>query len=297
MNTPIVFIIYNRPDLTRQVFEVIRARKPKHLYVIGDGPKFDSADDASNVAATRSVIKHDWDGSVTLDYSDENLGCQKRIYSGLTSVFEKHERAIILEDDCLPNPDFFDFCEKLLEGYADHSEVHHISGTTFLENSQFQGAHTMTQYPTPWGWATWRRAWETMDLSMNTFFDNQDEIRKRSNISQRAWKKLVHRLEKVHTGEVDSWAYPWLATCLATNRLVATPQENLVSNVGFDARSTHTSNSNSFFANRPRYELGCPIHAESNPSLDDQANRALFELLFGGGYRKKSILKRIFGRK
>lgn len=297
MDTPIVFIIYNRPDLTREVFDVIRSQKPKHLYVIGDGAKLDSPGDAENVEATRDVILHDWDGSVTLDYSDVNLGCQKRIFSGLSAAFEQYDRAIILEDDCLPNSDFFKFCDELLEVYADHPEVRHISGTNFLEERLFHESHAMTQYPTPWGWATWRRAWETMDLSMDSFFDNEEEIKGRVNLSKRAWRKLVRRLGKVHSGAVDSWAYPWLATCLAKDGLVATPRNNLVSNIGFDERSTHTSDPRSFFANRPRNDLGCPIKAELPPRLDAKLNRALFELLFASGYRKKSLFKRLLGRR
>ncbi|MGJ8654184.1 MAG: glycosyltransferase family 2 protein [Opitutaceae bacterium] len=296
MNTPIVFIIYNRPDLTLQVFEMIRAHRPKCLYVIGDGPKPNSAEDAKNVELTREIIKHDWDGSITLDYSAENLGCQKRIFSGLSSVFEKYERAIILEDDCLPHNDFFGFCEAYLELYADDSNVRHITGTNFLAEGLFKHSHAMTQYPTPWGWATWRRAWQEMDLSMESFLTDEDAVQERLRLSRRAWKKLVKRLKKVHTGEVDSWAYPWLATCLAKNGLVVTPKQNLVSNIGFDKRSTHTSDPKSFFANRSTSAFEFPIEKGIDPSLDYKVNRALFELIFGGGYRKKNILKKLLGR-
>ncbi len=295
MNTPVIFIIYNRPDLTRQVFEVIRSQQPKHLYVIADGPKLGSAQDAENVEQTRRLIDPDWDCSLVCDYSDVNLGCQQRIFYGLSSAFEKHDRAIILEDDCFANADFFRFCEELLDVYANSPEVRQISGTNFLEPRFFKGSHAMTQYPTPWGWATWRRAWQEMDLSMTSFFENEEAIRKRSTISKRAWQKLVKRLKKVSTGEVDSWAYPWLATCLAKDGLVVTPKQNLVSNIGFDRRSTHTSDPQSFFANRPREAFDFPIDEYVPVRLDTRVNRELFNLIFASGYRKKSLFRKLFG--
>jgi hypothetical protein len=273
---------------------VIRAQRPKHLYVIADGPKAECAEDMKNVELTRGVIEHNWDGSLTLDYSDTNLGCQRRIVSGLNAVFERVERAIILEDDCVPHVDFFLFCETLLEQYADVPEVLHITGTNFLDSRLFQNSHAMTQYPTPWGWATWRRSWKRIDLSMRIFFDNEEKIKTRRTVSRRAWEKLVRRLRKVSAGQLDSWAYPWLATCLALEGLVATPKTNLVSNIGFDRRSTHTSNPRSYFANFPRKALEEPIQAQENPGLDPKINRELFDLLFAGGYRKKSWLRRYF---
>jgi len=293
MDVPVVFIIYNRPDLTARVFESIRAQEPRHLYVIADGPK--SASDADCVEQTRRLIQPDWECELVRDYSDLNLGCQERIFSGLSAAFLKYQRAIILEDDCLPNADFFKFCQDALDLYSEDSKVCHVSGTNFLEPGLFKGSHAMTQYPTPWGWATWRRSWQEMDLSMESFFGNEQVIQKRSGVSRRAWRKLVKRLRKVYSGELKSWAYPWLATCLGMNRLVVTPKQNLVSNIGFDCRSTNTSNPKSFFANRPSKAFGFPLDHDIGVSLDAKLNRALFDLIFGSSYRKKSFFRKLFG--
>jgi len=118
MNTPLVFIIFNRPDTTQKVFNAIKLAKPKILYVIADGPRINHQDDAQKCAETRNIINQiNWPCEVTKDYSEINLGCKQRIVSGINNAFKKYDKAIILEDDCLPNQSFFMFCEEMLEKY------------------------------------------------------------------------------------------------------------------------------------------------------------------------------------
>src|SRR5262245_26909140 len=132
MRTPVAFIVFNRPDLTERVFaEIARARPPK-LLVVADGPRPDVAGEAEKCVATRAIIDRvDWQCDVLTNYSDRNLGCGRRPSSGLRWVFEQVEEAIILEDDCLPHPTFFQFCEELLERYRDDKRVMHISGNNY----------------------------------------------------------------------------------------------------------------------------------------------------------------------
>lgn len=296
LTTPVVFIIYNRPDLAERVFERIRTAQPSHLMIVADGPRNDNVEDRHLCEATRECIQIDWDCSVRRDYSEINLGCQQRIVSGLAKAFESYERAIILEDDCLPDLSFFSFCESQLERYESDVNVMHISGANFVSPENFLCSYAFTQYPTPWGWATWRRSWERLDLRMQAFFADPERFRAQLNISSRAFEKLVRRLSKVQTGEVDSWAYPWLAAHIACNGYALTPQQNLVENIGFDSRSTHTTNPDSFFANRPTevFDVEHCTHP-SSIELDLQVNREAFELCFGGKHRKPKLWRRIFG--
>lgn len=116
LKTPVAFVIFNRPDTTKKVFaEIAKARPPK-LLVIADGPRADHLDDAEKCTTARAIIDRvDWDCEVLTNYSDINMGCKRRVSSGLDWVFDIVEEAIILEDDCLPHPTFFRFCEELLE--------------------------------------------------------------------------------------------------------------------------------------------------------------------------------------
>ena len=298
--TPTILIIYNRPDLAEQVFARIRAAQPKHLFVIADGPRKDRPNDDTLCQMTRDVVQVDWDCDLHLEYSVENMGCQQRIYSGLNRAFELYPQAIILEDDCLPDPSFFGFCEFMLNRYADDEAVMHISGSNFASPKKFEHSYAFTQYPTPWGWATWRRAWNRQDLKMVEFFKAPEIYRKQLGISDKAFSKLMKRLRKVYTGEVDSWAYPWLATTIASNGRCLTPKANLIGNIGFDERSTHTANSDSFFANNAteHFDLEQCDHPES-VKVSAQVNKEVFSLFFGGKYRKTSLwgkLRRLIQR-
>lgn len=288
-HTPVIFIIYNRPDLTEQVFAQIRAAQPKHLYIISDGPRLTAVSDKTDCEAVRALIQVDWECEVTLDYSEVNLGCQQRIHSGISKAFEHFDRAIILEDDCLPSSGFFSFCDAMLERYEMHDKVMHICGSNFVQPNQFSHSYAFTQYATPWGWATWKRSWQQIDLNMTDFFSQIETLECQLKISPKAFEKLTKRLRKVHTGDVCSWAYPWLATILSQNGLSITPQHNLVSNIGFDPRSTHTANPNSFFANKPPREMPIELSHPKDIEIDPLLQKEVFDLFFGGKYRKKGV--------
>jgi len=287
--TPVIFIIFNRSDLTKRVFAEIRAVQPRQLYVIADGPRTDRAQDRTAGEDARAIIQVDWECEVTLDYSEVNLGCQKRVHSGISKAFKHFDRAIILEDDCLPDPSFFSFCDAMLERYKDANEVMHICGSNFVPSDKFSDSYAFTQYATPWGWATWKRAWQQIDLKMTDYFNQIETIERQIQISPRASEKLAKRLKKVHTGDVCSWAYPWLATILAKNGLSITPKKNLVANIGFDVRSTHTANPNSFFANNPTSEMTEDLSHPEVIEIDPIIQREVFDLFFGGTYRKRGI--------
>ncbi len=168
IKTPVVVIIFKRTDTTEKVFEAIRLAKPPKLFVIADGPRADHPGEAEKCEAARAIIERvDWECEVLKNYSDTNLGCAKRVSSGLDWVFSNVEEAIILEDDCVPHLTFFPFCEELLEKYRYDTRIASISG----QNVQFGRERTnysyyFSRYNHCWGWATWRRAWQHFDFDM-----------------------------------------------------------------------------------------------------------------------------------
>ncbi len=129
LTTPVAFIIFNRPDTTSKVFEAIKQAKPKKLLVIADGPRINKPGEAEKCKQTRAITEQiDWDCEVLRNYSENNLGCRNRVSSGIDWVFENVDEAIIIEDDCLPNPSFFRFCQELLGKYRNNDEIFLISG-------------------------------------------------------------------------------------------------------------------------------------------------------------------------
>src|SRR5262249_20238987 len=129
LETPVALLVFNRPETTRRVFEAVAAARPSHLLLIADRPRKDRACEAERCDEVRKIITAvDWACDVQTNFSDQNLGCRRRVISGLDWVFSLFEEAIILEDDCLPNPSFFSFCSELLTRYRNSEEIGMISG-------------------------------------------------------------------------------------------------------------------------------------------------------------------------
>ena len=261
LNTPVVFVIFNRPDTTSQVFECIRKARPSQLLIIADGPRADRPREDESCAATRKIVEQvDWPCEVMHEYSDINLGCRKRLASGLNWVFSMVEDAIVLEDDCLPHPTFFRFCEEMLERYRHDERIAHISGVNFqFGQRRTAQSYYFSRYTHIWGWASWRRAWQHYDPDMNTWPSVRDGKWLRDMLGDQRlvdyWSKIF---ERVYDGDIDTWDYQWLLACWLQNGLSIIPAENLVTNIGFGVDSTHTTENNPT-ANIPSKELAFPL--------------------------------------
>lgn len=263
MKTPVAFLIFNRPDTTAKVFAAIRQAQPPKLLVVADGPRSDRPDDVKNCAAARAIIKQvDWDCQVLTNYSDVNLGCGQRVSSGLDWVFSIVERAIILEDDCLPNPTFFRFCEELLEKYQDDDRVMTILGTNGLKKwkSNSQSYH-FSYWPSPvWGWASWSRAWRCYNYDMKAWRLQKVQQQIRDFMADDAlFLGMAWRFQKAYHKEVDTWAWPWYFSILSNSGLAIVPTCNLVANIGFGPAATHTKSRLPKVVNRKTYSVQFPL--------------------------------------
>lgn len=281
MRTPVAFFIFNRPDTTARVFEAIRQAGPSRLLIVADGPRANRPGEAEKCAAARAVVAGvDWPCEVSINFSDINLGCKRRISTGLGWVFENVEEAVILEDDCLPDQSFFRFCEELLDKFRGDRRVEMISGNNF----QF-GAGTMeesyyfSRRPHIWGWATWRRSWEHYDVDMKIWPKVRDEgwldgVFPEKTLA-RYWR---HIFDDVHSGRIDTWDYQFAFCCMLRGGLCVMPTVNLVSNIGFRDDATHTTKADKH-AEIPTQSMQFPLkHADRvsrNVELDAQIEREL----------------------
>ena len=160
----VAYIVFNRPRHVEQTFDALRSARVSKLYIIADGPRAEVNSDVERCAEVRAILERvDWPCLVSRNYADTNLGLKQRVSSGLTWVFEHEDAAIVLEDDCLPHVDFFNYCETLLMRYAEDKRVAVISGTNFQTaeyNNSYKAAYYFSKYNHCWGWATWKRSWE-----------------------------------------------------------------------------------------------------------------------------------------
>lgn len=247
--TPILFIIFNRPDTTLQVFNEIKKIKPSKLYVVADGARKTKVGEKEKCEETRKIIEGiDWECEVFKDYSDINLGCKHRVSSGIDWFFKHEEQGIILEDDCLPDQSFFFFCEEMLEKYKNNESVGMVSGDNFqFGKIKNEYSYYFSMYSHIWGWATWRRAWEKYDVQINSWPQIKKEkvLRKIFNIKDSFYWSSI--FDDVYKNKIDTWDYQWSYTCFIHNFLSIMPANNLISNIGFDDKnSTHTKNKSKF---------------------------------------------------
>jgi hypothetical protein len=293
IKTPVAFIIFKRPDTTEKVFEAIRQAKPPKLLIIADGPRADKPGEAEKCAATRAIIDRvDWDCEVLKNYTDVNMGCKRRVSSGLDWVFNTVEEAIILEDDCLPHPTFFRFCEELLEKYRDDKRIMTIGGTNlFIEWKSNIQSYYFSNYFHCWGWATWKRVWNYYDVDMKLWSDPKVKERVRAVIADnRQYFNRKKHLDNTYSGKVDSWDHQFFFMCLAHSGLSIRPSVNLISNLGFTKEATHTTVSDPR-SNLPLCSMTFPLKEPLDIVVDREHDYRQYKKVW-----QQSLSKRIFNK-
>jgi hypothetical protein len=258
MKTPVALIIFNRPEHTERVFEVIRQAQPEKLLVIADGPRPDRPGEFDKCAAARAIIDRvDWDCDVLKNFSDTNLTCGIRVSTGISWVFEQVEEAIILEDDCVPHPSFFAFCHEMLERYRHDQRVMHISGNNFWSKKyQLDHSYGFSRYTLSWGWATWRRAWQHHDLHIQSWPEvKRHKLLKNILGDDHAVKNWTNIFQRQINENYDTWDYQWTLACWLQHGLSIIPNVNLVSNIGFGTDATHTFSAENFNPLCPSFSI------------------------------------------
>jgi len=296
LNTPIIFIFWKRPEITSRVLEKIRAVKPRELFLVADGGRDEQ--EQALVAKTRQLVEKaiDWECQVYKNYSEINLGCRTRVSSGIDWAFRQIERAIILEDDCLPYPDFFYFCEELLEKYKDEKKIMHIGGTnTEVGNKNFriEESYYFSQIAQIWGWATWRRAWQKYDVDVKNWPAIKGSKHWNKILPDFAvreyWTNLMEEMYQNKNPRKNTWDAQWFYTVLTNEGLAITPKTNLITNIGFGEAGTHALNNKDEKANLAVGELTFPLEHPEKIEINKQADNYNWKFVFriNNTWRKK----------
>lgn len=291
-STPIALFLFNRPERTATVFETIRQARPSTLLLIADGPRADHARDIETCAATRAVVARiDWPCDVRTNFANTNLGLKARFDSGMHWVFAQAEEAIILEDDCVPEPSFFRFCAEMLARYRDDERVLSISGNNFQFGQQRgEASYYFSRHPHIWGWATWRRAWVHYDPGMSAWPQARDAGWLASIVGDRhAVQYWSHIFELNHRTQ-EHWDYAWNFSCWSNAGMHVLPNVNLVSNHGFGRDASHTTNTNSKFAYLLTQPMIFPLVHPTTIAVDAEADAFTEDVLYSG------TLKQLFAR-
>jgi hypothetical protein len=259
----VLLILFNRPDTTAQVFARIRDARPPRLYLAADGPRLSRPQDTQDCRAAREAAGPvDWPCEVRTFFRDQNVGCMEAVSDAVGWFFDNETEGIILEDDCLPTPDFFRFCDAMLEHYRDDRRIRHISGSN-LQHGRARGdaSYYFSSLTHIWGWASWRRAWRDYDRTLAQYTTQElaraFETTFNNPFVAGCWSFIARIIQ---LGDMKTWDYQLAITNVLQRGLSIIPNVNLISNIGFDDRGTHTQASYHSHANLPTGRLGKITH-------------------------------------
>lgn len=293
LKSPILFLLFNRPNLTALSFKKIRDAKPSKLYISVDGPRKEKKDDIKKISEVKKIISYvDWPCEVKTLFQKKNLGCRYAVSEALTWFFKNEEKGIIMEDDNLPNDDFFIYCDELLNYYQNDNRVLTISGDNWFKGKKYsEESYHFSKYFIGWGWATWRRTWELYDQNMSFWpkWKKSDEWKKMfpDKVEKRYWEK---KFDSVSEKNFNSMAYVFTASLwfYSKDGLNITPSVNLVTNIGHGVDATHTTSLDG------RAKIGVEklnkiIHPKTFKQ-NKKADEDLFNEHYGGRYLRMPFI-------
>lgn len=260
---PILYLVFNRPDLTAKTFKQIQKYKPKKLYISSDGPRQDNDTDLKKIEEVRYIVGSvDWKCEVKTLFRKKNLGCKKAVSEAILWFFKNEEQGIILEDDCLPHKDFFIFCETMLKRYRYDRRVFMITGHNVQNRiKRGEASYYFSNYPACWGWASWRRSLKYYDVNMLCWKKWKTSSNWKEKFSDHLEKKYWENIfNLVHLNKIDTWDYQLTACCWRQDGLTIVPNVNFISNIGFGKNATHTHDVKNPNFNNPVYSIGKISH-------------------------------------
>ncbi|AJI57215.1 putative glyocosyltransferase protein [Francisella philomiragia] len=287
LNTPVLFLIFNRLDTTKRVFEAIRQVKPPKLYIAADGARKSKPEELTKVLAVREYVLSniDWQCEIKTLFRDENLGCKYAVSGGINWFFDNEEMGIILEDDCLPSQSFFWYCEELLNRYKDNPNIYLISGDGRGANEFGSNySYNFVKYALIWGWASWASRWAKYDISMNDWESSGEKIVNSISENKATRRYWWHALKNTYKGEINTWDYQLNFTLFKNNGMCITPMANMVTNIGFSVNATNTTDMDSPHANIPHFDLGFPLKHPSNVDMNASLNSFYDNKVFSREY-------------
>lgn len=292
LNTPVLFLIFKRPDKTQKVFDAIRQAKPKQLFVGADGPRDSVEGEKELCEQARKILEQvDWPCEVKTLFKEKNVGSKIAESTAITWFFDHVEQGIILEDDCLPNQSFFRFCEELLEKYKDDTRIMNIAGLNLLNKPFGDASYYFSKITYAWGWATWKRAWKYYDVEMKSYpkFKETNQI---ANVfsSKRVQKYWIDIFDKVYSGELDAWDYIWAYTIFEQSGICINTNPNLVKNIGFGKNGTYCLDENSPLADLKVTDIEKIVHPEFMLVDNEAYKKILTDVMFIKPFDLKEFL-------
>ncbi len=299
LKTPVLLVIFNRPEATQKVFEAIRKARPEKLFVSADGPRADRPDEAEKCEEARKIATAvDWPCEVKTSFQDRNVGCGRSPSKGITWFFQHVEEGIILEDDCLPADSFFQFCNILLDRYRTDNRIMAISGCNMLSGqTPSNSSYFFSNHNYIWGWATWKRAWQHFDfkLKLYPYFSEKDYFKNYyATPYESDYMNYVLRKSYRYNEQISWWDYQWDFARKINSGLVIVPEKNMVINLGLGSDATHTVETNGIGSHLKLEETELPLVHPEFVMTNIKHDNAMFKKYFTTRLsRAKVMIKKI----
>lgn len=254
---PVLLIAFNRPNTTKKVFDAIKRARPTKFYVAADAPRIRNKEDIQNCSLVKNIVRDvDWDCDVHYRFAEKNQGCGPGPYNAINWAFKNEDRLIILEDDCVPVLSFFQYCNEVLERYKNDTRIWFVSGNQYNEEAvKTPHSYFFSRYGHSWGWATWKRCWDFMDMSLAKYklIIEQDLYKSSFRTTEEAIF-FQNVIDKIYHNELlrnHIWDFQFGFVISSNGGLSIVPSKNLVTNIGYEG--THSSNK-TVFHDRPADE-------------------------------------------
>jgi hypothetical protein len=296
-DVPILFQIYNSLDTSLRVFEEIKKVRPLYFYLVQDGYRRDYPHEESECLQVREAIleKIDWECRLVTLFRETNLGPGQGTANAIKWFFNQVEYGIVLEHDCLPHPDFFEYCSTLLLMYKDDNRIKLINGSNYQMNKKFtKYSYYFCASGQLWGWASWKRTFihytddinridfETLAKNIKTTFKKKRE--------QLYWTDSYGWIKK---GYAITWDFQLMYLIWEEKGLIIQPTVNLVSNIGFGEKAIHCKDEFSNLSNA-RIEGIMPLkHPRKIKRSYNADTNYLDHYLVDDTYRKISLFVKL----
>jgi len=282
LTPPILFLVFNRPDTTLRVFQAIRKVRPTRLFIAADGPRQNVLNERETCDQVREIATSiDWDCEVQTLFRDKNLGCRKAVSGAIDWFFDHVSEGIIIEDDCLPAESFFRYCQELLKMYADNKRIMLIGGYNPHQGRKYgKGSYYFSKYALIWGWASWKRAWQCYNDSLDTF----EEVLKNKTLkaffpTTREYIYFTRRFRDTFMERMNSWGYIWYYSMCLQDCYAINPNVNLVKNIGITEDATHTKTANKIITDTPVLEMFFPLNHPTAIQPHRDADKNIFRVV------------------
>lgn len=240
--SPIILFVYNRPRHTLQTINALKKNElasESILYIFSDAAK--KSKDIENVEKVREIIKEvDGFKEVVPIMASSNIGCADSIIKGISYVMERHDDAIIVEDDIVTAPNFLKFMNEALFKYKNDKRIYSVSGYNVpmdVPESYSEDVFLVFRYSS-WGWGTWKDRWSQADwnvMGWEKVFNDKAANKK----FRRGGDDLPYILKAQMKGTIDAWDIRWYYSHFEKDRFTLFPVTSLVENIGFDGTGIH----------------------------------------------------------